>query len=108
MATALLYGIKTDTMGLTRNASPADAAAYFYLQPKIDADALIEIERAQAPIDYFKSFDVALRAARVYEGVIISYMGLMVYPDLAAEMADVFYGWKALSGCFVWVFMARN
>lgn len=89
LATALFYGIKTDTMGLTRNASPVDTAAYFYLQPKIDADALIEIERAQAPIDYFKSFDVALRAARVYDGVIISYMGPTVYPDLAAEMADV-------------------
>ena len=89
LATALFYGIKTDTMGLTRNASPADAAAYFYLQPKIDVDALIEIERAQAPIDYFRSFDAALRAAKVYDGVIISYLDAMVYPDLAAEMADV-------------------
>jgi nanoRNase/pAp phosphatase (c-di-AMP/oligoRNAs hydrolase) len=50
---------------------------------------LIEIERAQVPVDYFKSFDTALRAARVFGEAIISYLGIMVYPDLAAEMADM-------------------
>ena len=90
LATALFYGIKTDTIGLGRGASPADATAYFYLQPRIDADALIEIERAQVPAEYFRSFDTALQAARLYEGgVVISYVGQMVYPDLAAEMADL-------------------
>ena len=89
LATALFYGIKTDTMGLTRRGSQADSAAYIYLQPRIDVDALVEIERAQVPVDYFKSFDTALRAARIYDEVIISYLGLMVYPDLAAEMADM-------------------
>ena len=89
LATALFFGIKTDTMGLTRGAGPADTAAYFYLQPRIDVDALIEIERAQVPVDYFKSFDTALRATRIYDDVIISYLGIMVYPDLGAEMADM-------------------
>ncbi|MDH3676401.1 MAG: DHH family phosphoesterase [Anaerolineae bacterium] len=89
LATALFYGIKTDTMGLSRTASPADSKAYFYLQPRTDVDALIEIERAQVPLDYFISFDTALRAARIYGEAIISYIGLMVYPDLAAEMADM-------------------
>jgi nanoRNase/pAp phosphatase (c-di-AMP/oligoRNAs hydrolase) len=35
LATALFYGVKTDTMGLSRAASPADVAAYFYLQPRL-------------------------------------------------------------------------
>ncbi len=90
LATALFYGIKTDTMGLSRGAGSADAAAYFYLQPKIDADALIAIERAQVPADYFKSFDTALHTTRIYENsVVISYIGNMAYPDLTAEIADV-------------------
>jgi nanoRNase/pAp phosphatase (c-di-AMP/oligoRNAs hydrolase) len=89
LATALFYGIKTDTMGLGRGASPADAAAYFYLQPRIDVDALVEIERAQVPADYFRSFDIALRAARVFDNVVIAYIGQMDYPDLVAEMADL-------------------
>jgi nanoRNase/pAp phosphatase (c-di-AMP/oligoRNAs hydrolase) len=89
LATALFYGIKTDTMGLTRQASPADAAAYAYLQPRIDADALIEVERAQVPLGYFKSFAGTLRAARIYDQIVISYIGSMAYPDLVAEMANV-------------------
>lgn len=89
LATALFYGLKSDTMDLTRRASPADNAAYFYLQPRIDVDALLEIERAQVPLDYFKSLDTTLRAARIYGEAIISYLGIMVYPDLAAEMADM-------------------
>jgi nanoRNase/pAp phosphatase (c-di-AMP/oligoRNAs hydrolase) len=87
LATALFYGIKTDTRGLSRGAGPADAAAYFYLQPRIEIQALAEIEHAQVPASYFKSFDATLRAARVYDGVVVAYVGSMVYPDLAAEMA---------------------
>jgi nanoRNase/pAp phosphatase (c-di-AMP/oligoRNAs hydrolase)/DNA-binding XRE family transcriptional regulator len=89
LATALFYGIKTDTMGLGRGASASDTAAYFYLQPRIDVDALVEIERAQVPAEYFRSFDIALRAARVYDDVVIAYIGQMDYPDLVAEMADL-------------------
>jgi nanoRNase/pAp phosphatase (c-di-AMP/oligoRNAs hydrolase) len=89
LATALFYGIKTDTMGLGRGISPEDVSAYFYLQTRVDVEALVQIERAQVPAEYFKSFDAALRAARVYNGVVISYVGLMAYPDLAAELADL-------------------
>ena len=87
LATALFYGIKTDTRGLSRGAGPADAAAYLYLQPRVDTQALAEIEYAQVPASYFKSFDATLRAARVYDGVVVAYVGLMAYPDLTAEMA---------------------
>jgi nanoRNase/pAp phosphatase (c-di-AMP/oligoRNAs hydrolase) len=87
LATVLFYGIKTDTRGLSRGAGPADAAAYFYLQSRIDVRALAEIEYAQVPASYFKSFDATLRAARVYDGVVVAYVGPMAYPDLAAEMA---------------------
>ena len=89
LATALFYGIKTDTMGLGRGASQADAEAYFYLQPRIDVGALVEIERAQVPAAYFRSFDATVHAARTYDGVVVSYIGPLDYPDLVAEMADI-------------------
>ena len=87
LATALFYGIKSDTRGLSRGAGPADTAAYLYLQPRVDTQALAEIEYAQVPASYFKSFDATLQAARVYDGVVVAYVGLMAYPDLTAEMA---------------------
>jgi nanoRNase/pAp phosphatase (c-di-AMP/oligoRNAs hydrolase) len=89
LATALFYGIKTNTMGLVRNASPADTMAYLYLQSTIDVEALANIEHAQVPLDYFKGFDAALHAARIYTDVVISYMGSIEYPDLTAELADL-------------------
>ena len=89
LATALFYGIKTDTMGLVRGASPADVSAYFDLQARIDVDALLEIERAQVPAAYFQQLDTTLHAARIYGQVVVSYIGSMKYPDLAAEMADL-------------------
>jgi nanoRNase/pAp phosphatase (c-di-AMP/oligoRNAs hydrolase) len=89
LATALFYGIKADTQGLVRRASPADVAAYIYLQPLVDIEALAEIERAQVSIEYFRRLDAALHAARIYDNIILSYIGAMQRPDLAAEMADL-------------------
>lgn len=89
LATALFYGIKTDTMRLGRGVSPADVDCYFYLQPFVDVEALVDIEQAQVPPDYFKSFANALGAAKMIDGIVISYVGQMKYPDLAAEMADL-------------------
>ena len=85
----MFYGIKTDTMGLGRGASLPDVAAYYYLQPLVDIEALMEIERAQVPASYFKSFVTAFQAARVYSSVVLSYIGTMSYPDQAAEIADL-------------------
>jgi nanoRNase/pAp phosphatase (c-di-AMP/oligoRNAs hydrolase) len=89
LATALFYGIKTDTMGLIRGASNEDVAAYFYLQPRIDVEAMIEIERAQVPAEYFRKLDATLRAARVHGGVVLAHVGAMSRSDMAAEMADL-------------------
>ncbi len=89
LATALFYGIKTDTAGLSRDVSSVDVAAYFYLQSRLDVDALAEIERAQVPAAYFKSFANTLEAARLYNNVAIAYIGPMDYPDMTAEVADL-------------------
>jgi nanoRNase/pAp phosphatase (c-di-AMP/oligoRNAs hydrolase) len=89
LATALFYGIKTDTMGLIRGASAEDKDAYFALQPRIDVDALLEIERAQVPVEYFERLDAALRDARIHGNVILSHIGTTSRPDMAAEMADL-------------------
>ncbi|MGD8965894.1 MAG: DHH family phosphoesterase [Anaerolineae bacterium] len=89
IATALFYGIKTDTMGLGRGAGQADVAAYFYLQARIDVQALVNIERAQVSADYFRGLVGALQSARIYHDTIFSHLGEMQRPDLAAEMADL-------------------
>jgi nanoRNase/pAp phosphatase (c-di-AMP/oligoRNAs hydrolase) len=96
IATALFYGIKADTMGLIRSTNPADAAAFCYLQSQVDMEALARIEHAQVPADYYKSFVLALQSARVYEGVVVAYLGPVDYPDLGAEMADILLRLKGI------------
>ncbi len=94
LATALFYGIKTDTMGLGRGASAQDANAYFFLQPKVDVEALIQIESAQVPVSYFQGLNAAMQATRVYGDLLITYLGLTKYPDLGAEIADLLWRLK--------------
>jgi nanoRNase/pAp phosphatase (c-di-AMP/oligoRNAs hydrolase) len=92
LATALFYGIKTDTMGLGRGASSDDVDAYFFLQPKVDVKALVQIEQAQVSATYFMSLDKAIHTARLYgDDLIISNMGILDYPDLGAEIADLLW-----------------
>jgi len=64
----------------------------------IDVEALIEIERAQVPADYFKSFAATIQAAKAYAGVVISYVGPMSYPDLAARWRTSYPGWREPAG----------
>lgn len=88
VATALFYGIKSDTMGLARSAGNADIEAYLYLLPLADSKILAEIQQAQVPLAYFRAFERALERTFIYEDVVISSLGEMDWPDLAAEMAD--------------------
>lgn len=91
IATALFYGIKTDTMGLSRKTDPADVSAYFYLQSKIDVNALAQIEQAQVFPEYYRWIDDAMHAVRIYgKDLLIVYLGQLPYPDLSAEIADFF------------------
>jgi nanoRNase/pAp phosphatase (c-di-AMP/oligoRNAs hydrolase) len=90
IATALFYGIKTDTKSLSRDTSAADIGAYFYLLKYVDVDAVVEIETAEVPADYFRSLNRAIQAARVIDGVVTCFLGAVAYPDLTAEVADMF------------------
>jgi nanoRNase/pAp phosphatase (c-di-AMP/oligoRNAs hydrolase) len=88
LATALFYGIKTDTRGLSRGASQLDVDAYFYLQRRADLEMLARIEQAQVSSEYFRSLVAALHAVRRYDHLVVSYMQESSYPDLVAEVAD--------------------
>jgi nanoRNase/pAp phosphatase (c-di-AMP/oligoRNAs hydrolase) len=105
LASALFYGIKSNTLALSRDASPEDAAAYAFLQRQLDATMVNEIEYARVPADYFQSFDRALASARCHNGLLVAYAGELSYPDLAAELADLLLRleqalWVICSGCY--------
>jgi len=97
LATALFYGIQTDTMGLVRDVSPADKEAYFFLLTMANVEALAQIEMAQVPAEYFRSLAAALQSTRIYDDLAVAYLGELNYPDLGAEMADLFQRLRGVS-----------
>jgi nanoRNase/pAp phosphatase (c-di-AMP/oligoRNAs hydrolase) len=90
IATALFYGIKSDTRDLERETTAQDVAAYLWLFPKTDNQALSMIERPRLPEDYFRLFHAAVEKARLHGDAVICDLGKVYYPDLVAEVADRF------------------
>lgn len=90
LATALFYGIRTDTLGLARGATEHDAHMYLTLHSHVDQAILARIERAPLPRRYFSALADALDRATVYRNVVILDLGEVYRPDLGAELADLF------------------
>lgn len=90
LATAMFYGIKSDTQDLGRHVTAADVAAYLQLFPLVDKSILPQIERPQLPRRYFESLRTALERAHCWGDVLISALDEMDNPNTAAEMADYF------------------
>lgn len=89
LATALFYGLKTDTRGLSRGTSKADVATYLKLLSQMDHRKLILIEQAGLPQTYFRAIYNGLKAAKVYSKSVVAFLGWMHRPDLPAELADI-------------------
>lgn len=89
LATAMFYGLKTDTRGLSRGASPADEVAFVRLLHRLEQRELSRVELASLSREYFRSFNRGLHASRVHGQSIISRLGSMEQPDFSAEMADI-------------------
>ncbi len=89
LATAIFYGIKADTRGLSRGDSPIDQDAYFRLLTLIDRQILTQVEQAGLPREYFRRFCEGLQAAVVYDNVVVADLGELHRPDFVGEMADL-------------------
>ncbi|MBC8335371.1 MAG: DHH family phosphoesterase [Anaerolineales bacterium] len=89
LATAMFYGLKTDTRSLSRGASPADEVAFLELLHYLDQQELAKVELASLSRGYFHALSRGLHATRLFGKVIVARLGLMEQPDFAAEMADI-------------------
>ena len=89
LATALLYGIQSDTQELGRQACAADVAAFNALFRRADMQKLARIRRAPVPVEYFRMLYEALTDAVVAGPVIVSHIEAGDHPDMIAEVADL-------------------
>ncbi len=90
LATALLYGIESETSGYPREASSLDDGALVWLFPRADKDLLAQIRNPKLPQSHFATFQHALANAFLYRDVVVSWCGRVTQPDIIAELADFF------------------
>lgn len=118
LATALFYGIKSDTRGLSRHTTDLDIWAYSALRNFVSTELLNQIEHVQLPRSYFRGISDALMNTMLYRcaeatkpdleekdddeqvehqsgaqpctGYIsVSLLFQMKRPDMASEVADL-------------------
>lgn len=89
LATALFYGIQSDTQDLARESSPADVRAYQELFLIADKKKLAEIRRAPVSSRYFQALHDSLRHSLVAGNVVITRIPQAANPDLIAEVAEL-------------------
>ena len=88
LATALVYGITSETQSLGRDATKADLKAYNNLIPLANLKNLSLIEFSRQPREYFRYVRRAVNNAFFYKNVIGTQLGEIDNPDMVAEMAD--------------------
>jgi nanoRNase/pAp phosphatase (c-di-AMP/oligoRNAs hydrolase) len=89
LATAMFYGLQTDTRSLARGSSSVDEKVYMRLLRLLDRKKLIQVEQAGLSREYFRAFNQGLQATRVFGNAVYAYLGEMHRPDFPAEMADI-------------------
>jgi nanoRNase/pAp phosphatase (c-di-AMP/oligoRNAs hydrolase) len=105
LATALLYGIESETTGYPRESSSLDDGALIWLFPRADKDLLAQIRNPKLPQSHFATFQTALANAFLYDKLVVTWCGAVSQPDIIAEIADFFIrfdqvDWSLAAGVF--------
>lgn len=103
LATALLYGIKTDTQSFVRRFTDMDVRAFRHLSRFANQSLLRKISRSEFRLEWLKYFSLAFRKLHVAGDCLHVFMGSMDSPDILVILADFFlrvYGisWTATCG----------
>jgi nanoRNase/pAp phosphatase (c-di-AMP/oligoRNAs hydrolase) len=103
LATALLYGIKADTLYLERGTTRADVDAFTFLHPLANHNTLRRIERPDLPDAALDTLALGIARRALVDGVLFSHLGPVGYPELVAQFADLFLQvegaeWSVVSG----------
>ena len=88
LATALLYGIRTDTNEFKRNTSSADLTAAAYLHSFVDKELLAQIETPSMSAEAMDVLGVAIRNKKIEGSYLISNVGFIHDRDVLPQAAD--------------------
>ncbi len=89
LATALLYGIVTDTDDLKRNASSADIRAFDLLHTRADRNFIARLEKSQVPMSMLDYIAWGISHRVVYREMVLIHFGKVPTVDICVQMADL-------------------
>ncbi|MHB0957721.1 MAG: DHH family phosphoesterase [Pirellulaceae bacterium] len=89
LATALLYGIQTETQGGETHYSPLDRRMVTWLVKYADPGKLAEIANAPLPPEYFADLVLALQSTFVYDEAAICFLPRAEGPETVGQVADL-------------------
>jgi nanoRNase/pAp phosphatase (c-di-AMP/oligoRNAs hydrolase) len=103
LATALLYGIKTDTQSFERKFCDVDIRAFRYLTKFYNPLLLQKIVRSEFHKEWLKYFSLAFRKVKLLGHGASVFMGKVESPDILVILADFFLrihniSWDMISG----------
>lgn len=103
LATALFYGIKTDTDDFVRNSSPNDINAFRYLYNFVNTNIIKKIESSGMTKKTLSSFRTAIENLTFIHDMSFIYMDKVESPDILVMIADFFLKmgestWTVVSG----------
>jgi len=101
IATAMLYGIKTDTFMLTREVNEWDVEAFSRLYPFANQNLLRRIERPELPPAALDALGCALTNRRIIDRVAFVHLGHVERDDLIPQMADFSLSFEGIEWGFV-------
>jgi nanoRNase/pAp phosphatase (c-di-AMP/oligoRNAs hydrolase) len=88
LATALVYGIKTDTLFLERGSNLADLSAFNFLYPLANKAMITRIERPALPREDLEAMGRALSHLQVDNSVAVVHLGEINREDVIPQMAE--------------------
>lgn len=88
LATAIVYGIGSETQNLGREAGPRDAAAYQAFWPRANMRQLWKISFPKRSAQFFSDLARGINNAFTYRNVIGAHLGRLGTPDRVAQIAD--------------------
>ncbi|MFA4825028.1 MAG: DHH family phosphoesterase [Methanoregula sp.] len=115
VATALLYGIRTDTKEFKRNVTPQDLNYAGFLLPLTDADLLDKIMSPSMSQETLDVIGKAIQERRIQSGYLFSNVGFVMNRDALPQAADLLITLEGVNTALVYgitdnaiVISARN
>ena len=102
VATALLYGIKMDTLQFTRGIADLDIEMFGYLHHYIDEDKMKIIETSGIIFNDLKTYSAAINNIHVFDYLGISYIPFPCPDSLVSMVADFIMSLKEIEVAVVY------